>query len=504
MAAYLDFFHLSQRPFTGTAHRRSAVATPPIRETAEQVRRLLGDEWPVLCVTGSPGIGKTHLALAIGSLVGDGFLWVRVESSLAWNEISRAAAETLGLADGSLNAAGLAAIRNRGKRIVFLIDHAERLNDECLANLEALVLQKLPSDQQIVQCVLLARNPGGSHDGRGLHAWLGHLGAPEIDFDPLPCDAVSTYIERHLSWAGHDGSEIFSQDAGEFLHAITGGIPEVLSRQCEHLLEEAAAEGIHLIDRTFAARVFGRGDLGDASPDEFAAAPPAELELHSETAEGVDDRASEPVANDDELLSDLADGFLERLDAWEPGQPEPGSASAPSTPSPIAPAPIEAMAEAEIDDVLPPPASSNRRVSLMNAVAALVIAVVGLGVWQFGPADDDSLATADPSEVVLAVDPPPASIAMDPGQTTVGTLETEATVSELGQPPAEDLAADDAEMETVPEPLADLAAETTEVSPTDDVEAPKVEIVTAITVDVRMRRRHPLALERTASDYEAN
>ena len=58
---------------------------------------------------------------------------------------------------------------------------------------------------------------------------------------------VSKYIRSHLDYAGYTG-ELFTSDAEEEIHRISGGIPRMINRICEKTLMYAYQQQKRMID----------------------------------------------------------------------------------------------------------------------------------------------------------------------------------------------------------------------------------------------------------------
>jgi len=285
MSAHLKFFELEQSPFEGEAQARVVLGTRALRDTLDGIRGGLDEGSTHICVTGGPGIGKTSLARALPKLLGDaarvavvldpGFAWASLRETIAkqWRLSTRGLART----------ALIEAARDR--RLVIVIDRAERASEEFLDHLDLILSHRDENENPVVQGILLARSSGSDSPGAtSLIPWLDRTRTRQIEFAPLAREGIESYIQKRLKRAGWRGERLFSRDAAFAIHDVTGGVPGEVSQLCEQLLSAAAALNRRDIDVVFVQSQCNEGESADESPafqDDALSAPASPEELRA-------------------------------------------------------------------------------------------------------------------------------------------------------------------------------------------------------------------------------
>ncbi len=277
MSAYLKFFQLEKSPFDTRAQSALVLGTKALRGAFAEIEAGLEDAAPRICVDGKAGLGKTSLARALPKLLGESARVVLIlNPSLPWSTLRSAIVKQLDLAEGNLSRKTLMRARSEGRRLVIVVDQAERISSESLDHLDILLGYKNDDDQQLVHCVLLAnlQAAASQHNEQGeqtpLLWWLDKLNTLQLEFQPIPSAGVTSYVNKHLKRAGWKGGQIFTADALQTIHRLTGGVPREMSELCERALELAAEEGTSEIDAQLVEDVFGEiplEELVDDDPD---------------------------------------------------------------------------------------------------------------------------------------------------------------------------------------------------------------------------------------------
>jgi len=252
MSAYLKFFELEQSPFEGKAQAQVVLGTKALRDAFALIRTGLDEGDSRICVSGGPGLGKTSLARALPKLLGDAArVAVVLDPDVSWESLRGSIAKQWGLpAAGLARAALIEATSDR--RLVIVIDQAERASEEFLDHLDIVLSYRSEDDEPIVQSILLARlSASDGQEPAPIIWWLDRIQTLQLEFAPLPRDGIESYIRKHLKRAGWRGEQIFTEGAALAIHGYTGGIPGEVSRLCERLLEEAATQDHHDIDDAF-------------------------------------------------------------------------------------------------------------------------------------------------------------------------------------------------------------------------------------------------------------
>ena len=257
MSAYLKFFEFEQSPFEGKAQSHVVLGTRALREAFATIRDGLEEDAARICLNGGRGMGKTSLARALPKLLADSArVAVVLDPSLSWDSLRGSISKQWGLEGGGLPRAGLVEAA-RVRRLVLVIDQAERASEEFLDYLDVLLSYRSENDEPVVQSVLLARLHGdGARDPVPLIWWLDRIQTLQLEFAPLPREGVEPYVRKHLKRAGWRGGELFTPDAALAIHGYTAGIPGEISSLCERLLVRAAEHQLAQIDDEFVHAFF--------------------------------------------------------------------------------------------------------------------------------------------------------------------------------------------------------------------------------------------------------
>jgi type II secretory pathway predicted ATPase ExeA len=269
MSAYLKFFELEQSPFEGKAQAQVVLGTKALREAFALIRSGLDEGDARICVSGGAGLGKTSLARALPKLLGDSArVAVVLDPDVSWETQRGSIAKQWGLTAGGLARATLIEAA-RDRRLVLVIDQAERASEEFLDHLDIILSYRSENDEPVVQSILLARLSGrDQRDPAPILWWLDRIQTLQLEFAPLPRDGIESYIHKHLKRAGWRGERLFTEGAALAIHGYTGGIPGEVSKLCERLLAEAAARDRHDIDDAFVHSLCDEHEAGDPFENE--------------------------------------------------------------------------------------------------------------------------------------------------------------------------------------------------------------------------------------------
>ena len=218
-------------------------------EIAELLSVLAGER--LLTLTGSGGVGKTRLALAVGAeLVGTfpGGVWfVELAAVSGSGSAGRATLKALGAMETpGVAPADIAAVElGTAARSLVILDNCEHLLDDC-AEFATTVLRANPA----VSILATSREPLGVD---GEVAWrVPSLPAPPKDHEPLAVEALSQYdavtlfVDRaqraRPSFAANDGNAEAIAKICQRLDGIPLAV-ELAAARCRHLgVERIAAE----------------------------------------------------------------------------------------------------------------------------------------------------------------------------------------------------------------------------------------------------------------------
>lgn len=302
MSAYLKFYELEKSPFDTESQTNLVLGTRALRSAFAQIEEGLQEGAPRICVSGKGGMGKTSLARALPKLLDDqARVVLLLNPSLSWRTLRTAIIRQLDLDGGMLSRQALAAAATNQRRLVLVIDQAERISQESLEHLDILLGYRTDDDRQLVHCILLSNlEQAGSAGDCPLLWWLDSLNTLQLEFAPIPATGVESYIDKHLKRAGWKGGHLFTADAALAIHRLSGGVPRSISALCERVLADAAKRGIKLIEATDVEAISSEGELGGSAGGGAPTAdsptkrrdPRAEPELPPDQAQAPEARPS--------------------------------------------------------------------------------------------------------------------------------------------------------------------------------------------------------------------
>jgi MSHA biogenesis protein MshM len=405
MSAYLKFFDLDQSPFEGKAQAQVVLGTRALRDALATIQTGLAEGASRICVSGGRGLGKTSLARALPKLLSEtARVALVLDPTLSWDASRGALAKQWGLESGRLGRAHLLEAA-RDRRLVLVIDQAERASEEFLDHLDVVLSYRSEDGHPVVQSVLLARLTTTQGEAPSpLIWWLDRIQTLQLQFSPLPHDGIASYIDKHLKRAGWRGERLFSEDAAHAIHGYTGGVPGAVSGLCEELLCKAAAQDLVAIDAAFVRSICEAGEEDEREEevwtleDEFE-----ELALEDEFVD------ADPLAKALAQVETALEPFREAEEARWPEEP---------------------YGAEEVDPLDAPPTKEELRAilgrgitpMLRNLAAAAIAAIVGGIGFAMWSGDPEAARPANLSDSLTRTTP-------KPGQPDTRALRSSATDS---------------------------------------------------------------------------
>ncbi|MBW2274585.1 MAG: hypothetical protein JRG96_15055 [Deltaproteobacteria bacterium] len=212
-------------------------------------------------------MGKSSLLRVLPGMLGEGYRCALLRGSRGGSSGDAVDAWIAGafrLEGEGLSREALVSRREDGRRLVLLVDDADRLTSQVLERVAALPDCTDAAGRPLVQVVISADLDRRERESWSpLLAWIDPFWI--VRLDTLTPDSMHLYLDRRMRQAGWRGRTLFSETAALAVHRRTGGNPGSVSRLCSELLDLASADGISTIDADFVLR---------AAPGAAASPPP--------------------------------------------------------------------------------------------------------------------------------------------------------------------------------------------------------------------------------------
>ena len=264
---YLDFFKLTERPFTLVPDRNFMFWSKQHTRAYSILEFGILSSAPITLITGEVGAGKTTLVQA---------LLASIQKDVTVGLVSNAQGGRGELLQWILNALAVEFDANAsyvvlfqtlqdfllteyatGRRVVLIFDEAQNLSLEGLEELR--MLTNINSNKDVLIQLMLVGQPELRDMVRDPRMQqLAQRVAASFHVDALKPDAVVQYVQHRLKTAGGSGDE-FTTDACNMIHEATGGIPRLVNQLCEFALLYAWSAEVEVIDENVVKQVLDDG-----------------------------------------------------------------------------------------------------------------------------------------------------------------------------------------------------------------------------------------------------
>lgn len=241
---YKDFYNLKEYPFGLTPDPKFVVFTPSNNELLAGLYYGVEMSKGLVLLTGEVGTGKTTairwLIRRLDTTVSAAYIF---NPRLSVDELYHRLAEMLEITKWENKTDLLAQMgkvleerTSRGLKTLLIIDEAHALTDDVLE--EVRLLLNFESDNAKYLQVILVGQPElkarlRQHNLRQLKQRV----AVRCSMPPLASTAeVGRYISERLEIAGAKKTDIFEEDAVEFISYCSGGIPRIINNLCDNSL----------------------------------------------------------------------------------------------------------------------------------------------------------------------------------------------------------------------------------------------------------------------------
>ena len=252
---YLEFYGLSEKPFSQTPDPRFLYWNDAYRETLASLSYGIGERKGFIAMIGEAGTGKTTLLRKLLDDLGDDIVSVFLfNPNATFEEILEYTLSELGIATPSgrklamlqrLNEFLLAAY-GEGRNTILLIDEAQDLDNEVLESLR-LLSNLETSDDKILQIVLSGQPElAQTLSDPGLRQLKQRI-AVRCRLEPLQEEELASYLGARLDVAG-GSADLFDPETLPAIWDFTAGIPRMINTLCDNALLLGYALGRRTID----------------------------------------------------------------------------------------------------------------------------------------------------------------------------------------------------------------------------------------------------------------
>jgi general secretion pathway protein A len=239
---YKDYWQLEMKPFESATHPQFVFPCPGHQAALHKLRYIIESRRPAALLVGQVGIGKTlawwSLLTQLGGTIGKQahlvFPLLSPREMLAYlaQALGAALTSVQPSADESLAALETVLLENRsqGKLAVLAVDEAHLLEDAGLLEPLRLLMNLRASGEPLFTLLLIGQTSTlGTMDR---YNNLDERLELKVHLKPFSSEETAGYIEHRLVAAGAS-RPIFTPQALEIAHQLSGGIPRRINRLCD-------------------------------------------------------------------------------------------------------------------------------------------------------------------------------------------------------------------------------------------------------------------------------
>ena len=255
---YEDYWQLETKPFEPTSEDRFHILSASQQAALHKLRYAIENRRSAVLLAGPSGVGKTMLLSSLRQQLDEAshrFLSV-VFPLMSSRDLLVYLAEQLGTppadppqytVEESLRRLQFAFEEDgrRGRHTVLVVDEAHLLEDSGLLETLRLLLNLQAIEQPVFTLVLCGQMPllSAMHRNRSLDERLDI----KVLLKSLGEEETTAYVQHRLLAAGAT-REIFTEEALQLAHQLSGGIPRQINRLCDLSLLVGFAAREHSID----------------------------------------------------------------------------------------------------------------------------------------------------------------------------------------------------------------------------------------------------------------
>lgn len=241
---YLQFYNLTEKPFSVTADPNFLYLSKEHREAISHMQYGIGERMGFLEITGEIGTGKTTICKALLNTLDEHTKTAFIlNSNLSEIQLLQAIVEDFGIQLknknkitmlNELNKFLLEQLR-RNNNTVLIVDEAQNLKPSLLEQIR--LLSNLETEKEKLLQIILVGQPELREKlaSREL-AQLRQRIAVRYHIMPLDRDELEGYICHRLNVAGAGGRNFFQKDAMEEIFLFSKGVPRLINIICDKSL----------------------------------------------------------------------------------------------------------------------------------------------------------------------------------------------------------------------------------------------------------------------------
>ena len=254
---YLSYFGLSEKPFSISPNPHYLFLSERHKEALAHLTYGLGEDGGFVLLTGEVGTGKTTITRSMLEQLPENTQVAMIHNpALSELELLASICDELNITYDAQNATlksltdiikqHLEANNKAGGHTILIIDEAQLLAPDVLEQLR--LLTNIETDhKKLLQIVLVGQPELQALLKRTELRQLAQRITARYHLLPLTQGQTVAYIKHRLHIAGCDKG-VFSLDAMQAVHQLTGGIPRLMNLVCERALVGAFSKQQLIVD----------------------------------------------------------------------------------------------------------------------------------------------------------------------------------------------------------------------------------------------------------------